>query len=57
MLAALACISTSGTCMAASASLLRVSSPYNGPLPYIVFGVIIALMIYVGYRYIHDNAR
>ena len=28
---------------------------YNGAVPYIVFGVVILFLGYVGYRYWHDN--
>lgn len=34
----------------------HVFSLYNGAFPFIVFGVVIVLILYVSYRYWHDNA-
>jgi hypothetical protein len=30
---------------------------YNGILPYVIFGAVIVLLGYLGYRYWHDNAQ
>lgn len=56
LLLALAALLPATGVFAGQPVLLRIHSMYNGPLPYIVFGVVIALILYVGYRYLHDGS-
>ena len=65
-LAVLLVIMLPGYCMAQATDTLpesaytfqppkHIINLYNGPLPYIVFGVVIALLAYGCYRYWRDN--